>query len=255
MEDAFITACKNGKLMKAQDIYNTYKPNIHADNDKAFRSVCKNGHKEVAQWLMTLDDKPNIHVFDDQAFRVACLNGNLEVARWLMTLDDKPDIHALDDIAFRYACYNGHIETAQWLMTLEDKPNIRAENDFAFIYANKRGHIEIVKWLITICDDYYIEIKYNKIKSYKIIKYSLQELYNKKEYDKIIDKLKIERKDIMLNKEDKCSICFTEDYNFISSCNHCYCLDCFLIWKINYEKNSCCYCKQKIITEKCILRI
>jgi len=75
------------------------------------------------------------------------------------------------------------------------------------------------------------------------IKNSLENLYDKKEYDKIIDKLNIERKEIIINKDDKCCICFTEDYNFLSSCNNYYCLECFLIWKFEYDKNDCC-CKQ-----------
>jgi len=31
-------------------------------------------------------------------------------------------------------------------------------------------HIEIANWLVDICDNYYIEIEDNKIKSWKIIK-------------------------------------------------------------------------------------
>jgi len=80
-------------------------------------------------------------------------------------------------------------------------------------------------------DDYYIEIENGSIKCWKI-KNSLQDLYDKKEYNKIIDVLKIERKDFIINKEDKCSICFTEDYNFISSCNHCFCLESLFLFRI-----------------------
>jgi len=71
----------------------------------------------------------------------------------------------------------------------------------------------------------------------------------------IIEKLKIQRKDFKINLEDKCVICFKEDYNFLSSCNHSYCLDCFLIWYIGYDKKECCYCKQNIIIDNCCVKI
>jgi len=53
---------------------------------------------------------------------------------------------------------------------------------------------------------------------------------------------------------DKCSICLN-DSNFISSCNHHFCLECFLIWRINHDKNECPNCKQYIQTDKCYLLI
>jgi ankyrin repeat protein len=285
MEESFKKLCREGKLEEAQKIYNENninihavnneafrdacfnghieivkwlinlddKPYIHANNDEAFRSACFYGHIEIAKWLINLDDKPDIHAVDDFAFIYACFNGHIEIAKWLMTLDDKPNIHANNDCVFRFACCNGHIEIAKWLINLDDKPNIHANNDEAFRYACFYGHIEMAKWLVTICDDYYIEIKNNKIKSYKI-KNRLQDLFDNKEYDKIIDKLKIQRKEIIIDKEDKCCICFTEEYNFLSSCNHCFCLECFLIWNIKHDKKECCYCKQNIIIEKCIVK-
>ena len=190
----------------------------------------------------------------NKGFKNACYYGHIEIAKWLYSLDDKLNIHANYEEAFINACYNKHIEVAKWLMTLDDKPNVHAFNDYAFKFACYNRHIEVAKWLVTICDSYYIEIEDEKIKSWEI-KNVLEDLYDKKEYNKIIDKLKIQRKEIIINKEDKCCICFIEDYNFLSSCNHCFCLDCFLMWKIKHNKKECCYCKQDIVVEKCIVKI
>jgi hypothetical protein len=71
-------------------------------------------------------------------------------------------------------------------MTLDDKPNIHANDDEAFRTACSGGYLNIAQWLSSIYDNYYIEIEDNKIKSWKIIN-NLGDLYDKKEYDKIID--------------------------------------------------------------------
>jgi hypothetical protein len=282
MTDSFINACKEGNLEKAINIYNKDNPNIHA-KDCAFRLSCKNGHINIAQWLYGLDDKTNIHALDDYAFKSACKNGHINIAQWLYGLEDKPNIHALDEIAFRYACYYGHINIAQWLYGLEDKPNIHAYNDCAFRFACKYGHINIAQWLYgledkpnihasddfafkfacanrkiniaswlsTICDNYYIEIEDNKIKNWKV-KNSLQILYDNKEYDKIIDKLKIGKKDDIII--ETCSICYEDNTNFLTSCKHSFCVECFIMWYIGHNKKQCSYCMQNIDIEKCAVK-
>ena len=219
MDSSFIKACKEGNLEEAINIYNKDKPNIHADNDLAFRYACINGYINIAQWLYELEDKPNIHALDDFAFIYACFYGHINIAQWLFGFDDKPNIHALDDFAFRFACY--------------------------------KEHINIASWLVSICDDYHIEIEYGKIKNWKI-KNSLQDLYENKEYDKIIEKLKIQKNDDV--EIETCSICYEENSNFLTSCNHNFCIDCFMEWYIGHNKKECSYCMQNIIIEKCTVK-
>jgi hypothetical protein len=132
-------------------------------------------------------------------------------------------------------------------------------NEDVFIHVIDNKWIDLAKWLVSICDDYSIEFEiinpyfdysYENIKSYHI-KNSLKELINNKDYNKIIEKLKIQIKEFTINEEDKCCICFESNYNFLSSCNHCYCLDCFLMWKLIDIQNKCAYCKQDIEIKKC----
>jgi hypothetical protein len=289
----FIRACVNGKLEMVKWLYSIGdvciedKPNIHFNNEEAFKYASKNGHLQIVNWLINLEDKPNIHVDDDFAFKYACHNGHLNIAKLLYySFDDKPNIHAEHEDAFRYACHNGHLETAKWLYSLgninihannedafkyacyegqldiakwlyslDDKPLIDAENHFAFknacIFAPLRG-IHVAKWLASICSDYYIKIENNKLIEWNI-EDTLYELFEKKKYYKIIERLKIQKKQFIINSEDKCIICLKEDYNFMSSCNHSYCMECFFTWYIVHKKYVCCYCKQKITIEKCIL--
>jgi len=49
METAFIKACDKGIFTDIQNIYNICKPDIHANNDLAFRYACQNGHLEVTK--------------------------------------------------------------------------------------------------------------------------------------------------------------------------------------------------------------
>ena len=59
-----------------------------------------------------------------------------------------------------------------------------------------------------------------KIISLNLIKNSLQYLYDTKKYDKIIDKLKIEKKEIILNEDDKyCKLFFIRFNDIIFNFN------------------------------------
>ena len=219
--------------------------------DSSFIKACKEENLEEAITIYN-KDKPNIHAIDDEAFRYACYNGHINIAQWLYSLEDKPNIHAKNEEAFRYACYDGYINIAQWLFGLEDKPNIHADDDEAFRFACLNGHINIAQWLVSICDDYHIEIEDGEIKSWKI-KNSLQDLYENKEYNKIIEKLKIQKNDDI--EIETCSICYEDNSNFLTSCKHTFCIDCFMMWYIGHNKKVCSYCMQNINIEKCIVKI
>ena len=115
------------------------------DSQKAFASECKEGHLELAQWLVSLGGV-DIHAYDEGAFRGACYNGHLELAQWLVSLGGI-DIHANE--AFRWACGNGHLEVAQWLVSLGGI-DIHIYNDIAFCWARNNGHLKVAQWLVSL---------------------------------------------------------------------------------------------------------
>ena len=208
MKKQFIKACKEGKLEEIQKIYNENKldidinkvfysvcvdgyieiakwmyllddkPNIYANDFVVFINACYNGEIELAKWLYLLEDisyiydKNKVKYIMFKALKASCYNGHLEVAKWLINLENKPDINYNcdndSDTIFIQACENNRFEIVKWLYSLEDKPNIRKNNDQVFKFVCVYKNIEIAKWSCTLCDDYYIEIKDEKIVNWEI---------------------------------------------------------------------------------------
>jgi hypothetical protein len=253
----FIT-CHNKKLDMVKWLYEIKRDEININT--AFSYFCQIGNLELIKWLFTLDNKPDIHYQDDFPFRIVCSKNYFDIAKFLITLDDKPDIHARNDEAFRMICFNNNIDFAKWMFNLDNKPNIRENDDEAFITACTKNYIELSIWLSNLCDKYYIIIENdNKIISKWYIKDSIEELFKIKNYNELIEKLKIQKKDFYVLKNiiinNICCICFSYDHNFLSSCNHSYCLECFFTWYINHQKKECYYCMQNIDIEKCCVNI
>jgi len=167
----FIEACKKGQLDQAKRIaqenpdldihaYEDHDLHIYTCEDNAFGAACRNGHLDVARWLVdyatSIESPVDIHAKKDYAFRWACSYGHLDVARWLVdyatSIESPVDIHAYSDYAFRWACRNGHFEVARWLVSyatsIESPVDIHAESDFAFRSACRNGHLEVARWLI-----------------------------------------------------------------------------------------------------------
>lgn len=269
----YIDACEKGNLDEMKTIYKEYK-NLSA-NTKCFINACYNGYLHIASWLLSLDEKPNVKIEDDLCFKEACMNGYLYVAEWLMTLDDKPSVHTIIEL-FCDAFKKGNLEVAEWLFSLEDiqkninsifstqcecgninlvkwiynKDNKVAQYEDAFLKACVNGYINIAQWLVTINNNYSIEIEDECIKKYDI-KDSIKSLLERKEFQKIAEKLKIQLKDkYEIEGDNSCSICFSNDSNFITSCNHTFCLDCFLFGYIEHNRKKCTYCSSDIKLEE-----
>jgi hypothetical protein len=270
----FRKCCENGNLDLVKWLYSIDGIiNIHYNNEKAFRLACKNGNLDVAQWLYSLDDKPNIHVKNNNIFLNVIKHDHFDVAqwlysihkfnitidhldgatsenisKWLYSLNQNLNLHYDNDKLFKNACYNNYIDKAKWLYSLDNNINIRYNDDEIFKYACNNKHKYIAFWLKTLCNDYYIDVDiYNNILEWKI-KSDLDTLLENKEYVKLAKKLNIK----IEFEDDKCLICFSDNYNFITSCKHYYCFECFMIWHLKHNKIACCYCNQVVEIEKCI---
>ena len=185
----FAKACAYGELSLAKEILlkipksKLDKLDISQNNYQVFRNTCKNGHLEVAQWLLTVNPNiNNISANNENTFCFVCLGGHLEVAKWLLTVKPDIDISINNEEVFRYTCEHGNLEVAQWLLTVKPDIDISVLDEWAFCNACYNGSSEVALWLQTLKPylyvinyirdgriDYYIrtkeEAKWEKIKN------------------------------------------------------------------------------------------
>ena len=165
--EKFIRACEQGDLKEAQYYFDKIPESVRssyisADDFRPFRLACKNGHLDVAQWLLYV--KPNIDIFarNNEPFVNACKNGHLNVAQWLYQVSIQRhqtiDISSEESVAFRKACINGHLDVAQWLYRVVIERgqtiDITAHNHEAFLGSCSKGHLGVARWLTIIQDEY-----------------------------------------------------------------------------------------------------
>jgi len=84
--------------------------NIHAGNDEAFMSSCRNGCLEVIKWLIEIlkenGEMININKYYERVFRWSCYFGNKEVAKWLCSLFNNYYIEIKNNKIIKYGIKN-----------------------------------------------------------------------------------------------------------------------------------------------------
>jgi len=168
------------------------------NNNNLFSVLCYYGYIETLKWLWTLGEI-NIHTNDEEAFIRSCSNGKIEVAKWLIEISkengEEINIHRNKEKAFIWSCLYGQIEIAKWLMKISEENgemiNIHTCNNGAFTLSCIFGNIEVAKWLCSLCDEYYIEIKDDKIVKSGITKTFDKYLDEKKGIKKVIKRLQL----------------------------------------------------------------
>jgi hypothetical protein len=258
-ENAFVLSCQKGHLEIAKWLWqfskNINSPiDIHANYETAFIMSCCNGYLEVAKWLWEISNNTliDINYSCNYAFRLSCENGHLKIAKWLWEImGDSIDIHSCDDYAFMTSCKNAQLclgnPKHNYADYLENKDSLNKDS------LNKSVHLEIAKWLCTLDNNFILEIENNKIIKYKIISI----------YDKMIniDEIKYLFPISKNHTNEICLICKCDDDKIMLNLqcivgtniyDHCYCMNCFVNWYRNNQKN-CLYCFSKINLNNAIL--
>lgn len=175
-EKAFRTACVNGNFEVIKlllDLEGDRRINVHADNEGAFRWACCNGHLEIVKLLLDLegDRRIDVHAEDEWAFRKACETGNLEIVKLLLDLDKdrKINVNINNDEAFQTACGNKKLDVIRLLLELKgnQKINVHAGDEWAFRYACVYGNTEVVKILLSLEGDRRINVNINNDEAFR----------------------------------------------------------------------------------------
>ncbi len=153
----FRTLCKNGHLDMARFFYFFNDDiDVHACDDDAFKTSCYNGHLKTVKWLYHLTNgKLNIRKHKDDVLKSCCITNNLELAQWLYS--KFKDGHINDEVlfeCFKDACSIGNIDMAKWLLNIstkhENKLDIHKHREVPFNNACSNGHLDMCKFLLTI---------------------------------------------------------------------------------------------------------
>jgi hypothetical protein len=111
-------------------------------------------HKNIIEWLLTLDDKIDIHADNEYVFINICYLRDLETAKWFYSLDKikKIDTHAQNEEAFKLSIQFRKFETTKWLYSFGgiNVDAIKNETVRSFI---RSGDLETLKWFIGLCDN------------------------------------------------------------------------------------------------------
>ena len=272
IEEIFSKACisNNIKLVIMLEKYVKKKIKIkHADG--LVQHNCFN----ILRYLL---DNPKLIINKNSMLKYSLKEGKIDVVRLLiLNLNEKKIkevIHLYEGSLLKLLLYNNSID----ILILLDKyinnevfNNIINKNVLDKLLNNE--NIEILKYINTgvdlkkyIYDDLFKNVcKLRKILSIKylkelnnnydylkkndeiipIIKNSIEYYYENKNYEKLIEVLKI---DIIENKGDdvnECYICYENKGLLKTKCNHNFCLDCILKCYI-FIKKECPYCRNEL---------
>ena len=226
------------------EILNNLCKNICAISSSLFYGIHHYWYKKIVviNFLCSINNNIIIECKDNLLFENLCKYGYVNILKALIFSQYNPTIEILNKEFKNVMCdHYGKLEVAKYLYSLDNNIDIRQNNDKIFKSCSKEKRI----WLSTLCNDYV----YHDNNWY--IMTPLKRLFINKQYNEIAEYFKIQKNDFKLNNENICAICFSENYNFLSSCNHSFCLECFLLWYIGHDKKTCAYCMKLIDIEKC----
>lgn len=128
-------ACCNGNL-KAVKL--AVSQGLITNWDHSLYTVCRLGHLEIAQFLLSANPSQNkIPGFDG-----ACRGGHLEILK-ILTSDDENEFDW--DRGFYSACHNGHLNIVKYIVTRSNKLQ---RWGFGITCACDQGHFDIAQFLI-----------------------------------------------------------------------------------------------------------
>lgn len=271
-------AIKNNNL--ALFVKNSQKDSFILNNNyiKYFYQSCLHNSLDISRWLFEdnnnrkqlisenniinliknkkLDslkfiEEKKIYIFNNKnLFDISCCY-SFDISQWLLSLN----LFQLDlekENGLFNACINQQIKVIEWLINL--KCNFRYDQHFIFKQCCKNKKLTTIKYLTSIYKGYdYKMIIFNNFLSNHveikpIIIDNLNDLYNQKNWFKIIEIFKL--KTVNFSNSEECIISF-QQANLCTPCNHYYDTSNFIRWIL--KKNICPYCRNTINLSDCVI--
>lgn len=218
-------------------------PKLNINKNSMLKYSLKEGKIDIIRLLILYLNEKNIkeviHLYEGTLLKLLLYNSNKEI---LILLNKYIDIEILDNIikkpVLETLLQNENIEILEYINTRIDLNKKISNNLFKDVCKFKK--ILSIKYLKDINNNYDYLKRNGEI--IPIIKNSLEYYYENKNYNKLIEILKI---DVIENKFDdvnECYICYENNGLLKTKCNHNFCLDCILKCYI-FIKKECPYCR------------
>lgn len=230
-EEALCLACQEGHFELAKLLYSKGEIDTSINNNWCFKIALGKGYFNIVKWLYSIIEM-DIHLNNDYFFRFCCYTGYLEIAKWIYSLGEI-DINMLNNEPLQLACYYNNIDIAKWIYSFNNI-DITFNNNIIFYTVCNYNLVNIAIWIASLKPDLYkiiLNDANTEILEFSVIKYlSITE----SKY---------------VNEIQTCPICYDEESNIITSCNHQFCISCvqtYMNKNINYlEKIPCPYCREE----------
>ena len=218
--DIFYDACNIGDIENAQYIYTKINNFYIIDFENIFISVCNNKQFKIALWLLSINETINTITNNEKLLELACYSSSFDIAESLLLNNPIIDLSFDDDIIFKNACIYGNMILIKWLIKMKPNINIMSVHNYTCINNSPVFNMSIKNW-ISLHNN-----KYNIIIVNNVFKCKLKLLF-KFNYIKNVEDI------------DTCIICMDRICNMVTSCNHKFCMECFMNF---YNKNIDFFC-------------
>lgn len=117
-----------------------------------FAELCSNGYLELAQKCYQGNPDINIYYNGNQAFSGACRNGHLQIAKWLINIlpNDAEYIKY-----FNISLSHGNLEMMIYISKYMPDFDVSQDRHNIFYMARSYKHYHIIEWLHTIKPEVY----------------------------------------------------------------------------------------------------
>ncbi len=228
-EEVFKLSCFYSNIKMAKWIFSICPNTIQgSDLNSWFSRNCMFGTIPVYEWLLEIYPDLNIHYCNEAPFRHACEYGNIQTAQWLYSKYPLINVSINDEEAFRNACNSGNLKLVKWLISIKPDIDITALNHKAIRNCIENQHDKILLWLLKKFDVYKNCVILNKEFTERMTRNKLKDYFDS--FNGTSPRILKFRKQVLIDKQEDCSICYDRKSCLITECEHQYCYPCLNEW-------------------------